>query len=539
MIKISKIMTGVLILIVGVIGMIMTAKATTGRLLTEPMLQLPKENSVMVVWFTDFNAKDNVVLYGKDLENSTQAKTIKLSRVRTFDSKKVNVWRHEAVVENLPTYHGNKDEKVPYCIESDGVRSTQYLLQAKPAKGTPMQILLTSDGQLKEMVAANLQILKKTVGQIDAVFYAGDLVNIPDQADEWFNFNNETSFFSLMQGKAHKEINGVSYCGAPILQQAPMYTAVGNHEFMGQYSDAYDLGLQFNDVKVGDYNTISYEEIFSMPKNQKNSELYYAETIGDVRLVVLNVARMWRNNVVGEKSNYSEDVRSLANPLMTSGGAIIYEPIKRGSTQYQWLEQELHSVAFQEAKYKVVMFHHQVHGMGLNVVPAFTDPVKKEIKDDNGNVMQILYEYPLEDDYLVKDLEPLLDDAGVELVFNGHSHVWNRFQTQGEMNYLESSNVGNSYGAFYQDKGRAEIIPNDMTYFDAKDFALSGDPSGLKPIAPLFMDRRMPYITSNTITVFSVLNTKTGLVSSYAYDTEKPEKGAYKIDYFKLGEKIK
>jgi len=224
---------------------------------------------------------------------------------------------------------------------------------------------------------------------------------------------------------------------------------------------------------------------------------------------------------------------------MTSGGAIIYEPIKRGSTQYQWLEQELHSTAFQEAKYKVVMFHHQVHGIGLNVVPAFTDPVKKEIKDANGNVMQILYEYPIEDDYLVKDLEPLLDEAGVELVFNGHSHVWNRFRTQSGMNYLESSNVGNSYDAFYRERERTEIIPSDMTYFDRKDFVLSGDPAGLKPIAPLFLDGRTPYITSNTITVFSILNTKTGLVSSYAYDTEKPKKGAYKIDYFKLGEKIK
>ena len=227
-----------------------------------------------------------------------------------------------------------------------------------------------------------------------------------------------------------------------------------------------------------------------------------------------------------------QDVWSLGNPLMTSGGSVIYEPIKKGSKQYKWLDSELDSKEYQDAKYKVVMFHHQAHGLGLNVIPPFTDPVKKEIRDTNGKLQQILYEYPLEKDYLLHDLEPLLEKAGVDLVFNGHSHVWNRFRTAQGMNYLESSNVGNNYGAFADGKERKEMVPSDMKYFDANDYVLSGDPGGLEPISPLFMDKSVQYIASNEVTVFSILNTQTGIVSSYAYDITKPEDGAKKIDYF-------
>lgn len=37
------------------------------------------------------------------------------------------------------------------------------------------------------MVAANLQKVIETIGEIDGVFMAGDLVNIADRASEWFD----------------------------------------------------------------------------------------------------------------------------------------------------------------------------------------------------------------------------------------------------------------------------------------------------------------------------------------------------------------
>ena len=44
----------------------------------------------------------------------------------------------------------------------------------------------------------------------------------------------------------------------------------------------------------------------------------------------------------------------------------------------------------------------------------------------------------------------------------------------------------------------------------------------------------MPYIESNDITVFSIFDTGNGVVSSYYFDTRKPESEVVKLDEFKL-----
>ena len=66
---------------------------------------------------------------------------------------------------------------------------------------------------------------------------AGDLVNIPDRASEWFDDNRGGAFFPALQGRANYKIakNRVktAYTGGEIIQEAPIFTALGNHEVMG------------------------------------------------------------------------------------------------------------------------------------------------------------------------------------------------------------------------------------------------------------------------------------------------------------------
>ena len=50
-------------------------------LLSDPFLQLPTENSVNVVWFTEFKGDFHSVKYGKQLTRKAIANTTKLSRV--------------------------------------------------------------------------------------------------------------------------------------------------------------------------------------------------------------------------------------------------------------------------------------------------------------------------------------------------------------------------------------------------------------------------------------------------------------------------
>ena len=127
--------------------------------------------------------------------------------------------------------------------------------------------------------------------------------------------------------------------------------------------------------------------------------------------------------------------------------------------------------------------------------------------DDDGNLTNIRYEYPKQEDHIIKYLLPLLEDAGTHLVYYGHSHLWNRFESDSGMQFLESSNVGNTYGAYVTlDKTRP--VPEDKRYKETYD--AMGDPNGLNPIvptlAPLMDDagNPMPYIASNDITAFSM-----------------------------------
>jgi hypothetical protein len=89
------------------------------------------------------------------------------------------------------------------------------------------------------------------------------------------------------------------------------------------------------------------------------------------------------------------------------------------------------------------------------------------------------------------------------------------------MHFLETSNVGNSYGAYLGNEKRPVPIG------DQAEYAATGDPNGLEPViptvAPLLGDdnQPLPYIASNDITVFTILDTGTGTVSSYRFDTRK------------------
>lgn len=557
-------------------------------LLTDPFLQLPTPNSVQVVWFTEFEGDRHIVRYGEGLETMAIATTTQLSRTREDQQSRVgeqtegqqiyqqpvyrSIWRHEATVDNI-----QPNQRIPYRVTSENdegepLSSEEFTLAALPPPGTPVKILLTSDHQLMPMTPANLQKVVETVGSVDAVFLAGDLVNIPDRASEWFDDNRGGAFFPSLQGRAQAELERAevttTYRGGALIQSAPLFPALGNHEVMGRFSMTTGLGDQFNDpiprevakqlyaqsrdrpdaisnpaadavwLKNHSYNTDTYQEIFSLPTTSPGGETYYAVSFGDVRLVALYATNIWRSPHLSpdRKGRFFEEQSDLTTPEQWGYGQHLFSPISPGSPQYTWLQQELRSPEFQQAKYKIVMLHHPPHSLGDNIVPAYTQPVQVINRDATGKPARVRYEYPLDQDYLIRDVMPLLESAGVQLVFYGHSHLWNRFISPQGMHFLESSNVGNTYNAYVGDRQRQ--VPT--TGFSEKYVAV-GDPNGLAPILPTLAPmldeagQPQPYIASNDITVFSILETATGTVSSYRFDTSQPNSKAIRFDEFQLG----
>lgn len=518
-------------------------------LYTDPILMNPEDNEVTVVWFTEEEGEDNRVLLfdlGDERKPTRRvnAETLKLSRIRggkkesncDEPSIKRDIFRHEARV----ALYDEQDE-LSYCVATDNIASESFTIKREPKAGDGMKILLTSDHQLKNMCAANIQKVYETVGPVDLVLANGDIVDVPDRAYDWFDSDN--AFFRVMQGRADHKVGSVSYKGAPIIQNAPIFTSIGNHDVMGEYSDSKPLSYQFNNPKPYDYNTITWEEIFDFPVSENGGEKYYAFTYGDIRVIALEVARVWRLPNIGLDGKYSEIPG--VDESKYGYGQFIFEPIKKGSAQYEFLEKELKSEEYQAAKYHIVMYHFDSHSLGGNTIPAYTDPVAKQVTSPITGQNMIIYDYPIEEDYLIKDVEPLLEENGVDLLFTAHSHLWNRFVTEGGINILQTSNVGNTYDAFLDGAERtlmpSAFMKNDPYYaikdeWNADNYIMSGDPGGLEPIypnvSPLPGDK--PYLASNTITAFSIIDTAKGTIDSYYFDTEKPDSEVVLFDSFEI-----
>ena len=138
----------------------------------------------------------------------------------------------------------------------------------------------------------------------------------------------------------------------------------------------------------------------------------------------------------------------------------------------------------------------------------------------------------------MRDVLPLIEDAGVELVYNGHNHLWNRFTSPAGVHYLEGSNTGNSFGSYHAASGRRRPVPPPP--WSSEDAVAQGNPGGLHPtvptIAPRCEDggRPLPYIADDNMVVFQALNTGTGTITSWYVDRADTAAGAVKFDEFRL-----
>jgi len=556
------------------------------------------------------------------------------------------VYRHEAVVEGLATDVRTPYQVRSVTDDGEVLTSDAYTLQPTPSPGTPLRILLTSDQQNRLMSPANFQKVEETVGPVDAVFFSGDLVDHPRRASEWFdrfdpawlnNPGNEGQpaypatrppFFPALQGTFQALFPEFPYQGGRILQNAALFASIGNHEVSGRYRPnaeiqlgnsvrTVDINSMYNDpqprwyaelryaeladevnpsgdpavreqwLRDNSYDFDVYRQLFTHPDDGPEGESYYAARFGDVFLISMNVSRIWRTWSVdaNSRSKFIEIAAESNNPDEWGFGEFLFERFDEASAQYAWLREMLESPAARDAKYRVVMAHQGVFGIGDNSVPVLTDPVLHlEYVDDDGNeltrqvvlpadaeerrqvfreevqpllgaVTEVRYEYPIDQDIWLNAIEPLLQQNGVNLVHIGHSHLWTRSKV-GALNYLETSNVGNSFGAYWEQPdgtlwrgaSRASWASNfwndldsDNPRWNPDNYPRANDPHGLAPISPTLAnpmgfdgESELPFVSSNNVTAFSILDTGTGYVHSYAFDTRDPSGPVVEFDRFPL-----
>ena len=172
-----------------------------------------------------------------------------------------------------------------------------------------------------------------------------------------------------------------------------------------------------------------------------------------------------------------------------------------------------------------------------------TSPKEKVIRVALSTLRNLLGIGSAPNDMVVFGLMPVLEAAGVNLVHNGHSHLWNRFVSAEGVNYLEASNTGNSYGAFLPVAGNTRPIPPSP--WDAANYAAQGNPGGLEPVVPTLAPLRdpdgrpLPYVADNDFVVFQALHTGTGVVTSWYVDLTDSRSGAVRFDEFSLGPPVR
>jgi len=633
--------------------------ADESRLLTDPYLQKPGEDSVHVVWMSNFPGIRHELIYGEGrARQRARAQTQKMERLledadsrvrgRSFDEVvRRPVYRHEAIASGL-----TPGERVPYRVRSVSAEgkvfiSDAFTLQPTPPEGQAMKILLTSDLQNRQMTPANFQKVEEEVGKVDAVFLSADLVDIPRRASEWFDRFDENwlsnpgnpggrafpaarpPFFPALQGRYQEMFPEFPYRGGQILQHAPLFPALGNHEVSGRFrpnetfefngsSRTAGLNSMFGDpqprwfaerqyelvkatvnpdddpavkeqwIRDNSHDFKVYRDMWTLPEGPQG-ESYYATKFGDVFLVAMNVSRIWRtwNVNPGDRSKFIEALAESNNPAEWGFGEFLFERFDENSEQYRWLVETLASEAAQSAKYRVVLAHQGVFGLGDNAVPVLGDPVmdlvyidgsgveqtrrvtlpddpqarrtvfENEVAPLLGSLTEVRYEYPLDQDLWRSAIEPVLMANDVQLVHIGHSHLWNRARV-GNLNYLESSNVGNTFGAYWRQpdgtnwRGRIRAIwassfwnelASGDSRWDPAYYPPVDDPHGRDPIFPTLANPMVlfegepadvPFVSSNNVTVFSILDTGMGAVRSYAFDTRDPDSQVIEFDRFSL-----
>lgn len=546
-------------------------------LLTQPIQQSRDGRVVSLVWFSEHEAPaDDVALFtsaGREGVCVASRSIGWMGEDRHSDHHlggggltRRYIWRHEADLGRL------SEPWVGRCgTEIDGLwhLTDEVTVRPRPGEGEGLTALLASDHQLMPNTVPCLQIAGEVLGDdLGAIFFAGDLVNAPDRASEWFDTQAGTAFFASMQARTHYTgPDGQVWGGGALLQRAPLYTCAGNHEVTGRRDHA-DLTDRFRNtvprevaeaccppeltgrdrarwVEANSFTTRTYRAMFSLPEGPERG-LIYAVTVGNIRLISLFVTRPWRPARAAADpahrdmmSRYQESIAALGSMLDQGHGCFPFCSIADDSEQVRWLRAELASPERAAADYTVVMMHEGPHGLGENVDPPFCDPERVELRDDEGRLEGVRYEYHQDHDLRRLVLAPLFDEFGVDLVLSGHSHLWNRFTSRAGVHYLETSNLGNSYGAHHQTSGRTRFTP--PLPWGVDNALAQGDPGGLEPQYPSEVTLRgtdgvaHPFVASNRRSAFSALDSRTGVVSSWLIDYRTPGGEVTLFDRFTLG----
>ena len=357
--------------------------------LAEPYLLNATTSSISIAWITDVEPSAAEVEYGAtEALGLTQAAT-----VYALDSLSTGtLYQSIATITDLPA-NTTYSYKVVSASGVDETESETYTFKTAVPPGTPFNFIETSDLQLKDECPATAREMTKL--EADLILFPGDLLNNADIGKEWVGGDEKSDTLAFWRVFQNVELT----------QHTPLYPAPGNHEwdYQDNVKDTPTYGIEGDDLAS---YTQMFRPLYPDQEHQPGGKHWYSFDYGDVHFVSLSVTRWWVGDVT------------------VAPGRYIWDPIKEGSPQYEWLEEDL---ATTDKPFIIVIQHHPAFGSGSNIVPPF------------GEVTDYA------EDYIHRDLLPLYENYGVDMVFYGHDHTLEHYYIRG-IHYGQFASFGNTYG---------------------------------------------------------------------------------------------
>lgn len=287
-------------------------------------------------------------------------------------------------------------------------------------KASGHRFLILSDLQLLPRVGPTLDAVRGLVAgaTCDAVLFPGDFVEAPERKDDWWGDPRGGAFFDQM-----------SPAGGPGLISSTLFVpCIGNHELSAARGST--PAEKLNNVRPDDWNLRVYSRLFGLPllppETQKSRQKNIGSGVGPSDYFSVRLGDVWIGSLFVTRAYVKGDHEKREGPAYEWPGRFIFEPVTRESLQYEWLRGELDLPSCRSARVRILLMHHGIFSQGhSSVIPFGTPPDYRE-------------------DYLVRDLVPLLREGGVHIVFNGHNHIVNHRVVDG-IHFVESSHIGTTY----------------------------------------------------------------------------------------------
>ncbi len=320
--------------------------------------------------------------------------------------------------------------------------------------------------------------------QPDVILHGGDLVHESDDQDQW------KRFFDVY---------------ASLLEQVPLLAAFGDHEFKSYYDEdlfgwaerAWWTVAQFTgniDMLEGSDSS----EFFS-PASLQNRRFYGVTRVGPVQIYVLD-------SIVARHTHGETDADPRQNQYLMG--------------QKKWLEETLkQSQNDSSILFRFAMFHW----------PAFG--ANDYQTDSDFSVLA----NPSNDEYMFRDIVPILEQYSVNLVLSGHLHKFESYslpnpKSNRQMAFIIAGPAGGRFLTFAQKRADADEPRNFSE--DAKELPSSFSDSERERFARI-QTRRGPYIDTRTIT-FIETRTDGAQTRLKIYTCAFDDKGLHLIDEFSI-----